>query len=84
MLFLLLAICSSAMISIMMRLSSHKISGNYSVLAVNYLTCSLLGAGYTGFRLAPAVSGFPLTLAFGLISGVLYLASLVMFQSNTR
>ena len=84
MLFLLLAICSSAMISIMMRLSSHKVSGNYSVLAVNYLTCSLLGAGYTGFRLAPAVFGFPLTLAFGLISGVLYLASLVMFQTNTR
>ena len=84
MIFLLLAVCSSAMISIMMRLSAQKVSGNYSVLAVNYLACSLLGAGYTGFRVAPAVPDFPLTLLLGVISGVLYLVSLVMFQSNTQ
>ena len=84
MIFLLLAICSSAMISVMMRLSSHKVSGNYSVLAFNYLACSLLGAGYTGFHLLPQAAGFPLTLVLGLISGVLYLTALVLFQSNTR
>ena len=84
MLFLLLAVLSSTMVSVMMRLSSHKVSGSYSVLAFNYLACSLLGAGYTGFQLFPRVSGFSLTLVLGLISGVLYLAALVMFQSNTR
>ena len=84
MIFLLLAICSSTMISVAMRLSAGKVSGSYSVLAVNYLACSLLGAGYTGFRVAPAEPGFPLTLLLGLISGVLYMVSLVMFQSNTR
>ena len=84
MIFLLLAVFSSTMVSVMMRLSSHKVSGSYSVLAFNYLACSLLGAGYTGFALFPRVSGFSLTLVLGLISGVLYLAALVMFQSNTR
>ena len=84
MLFLLLAIFSSTMVSVMMRLSSHKVSGSYSVLAFNYLSCSLLGAGYTGFQLIPRLSGFSLTLVLGLSSGVLYLAALVMFQSNTR
>ncbi len=85
MVFLLLAILSSAMISIMMRLSSDKISANLSMLATNYLVCSLLGAAYGGFQLVlPQVEGFSTTLWLGLISGVLYLAGLVMFQANTR
>ena len=84
MLFLLLAIFSSTMVSVMMRLSSHKVSGSYSVLAFNYLSCSLLGAGYTGFQLISRTPGFSMTLVLGLISGVLYLTALVMFQSNTR
>jgi len=85
MVYLLLAVFSSAMISIMMRVSSGRTSANLSTLAVNYLVCSMLGAGYAGFDLAaPEVSGFALTVWLGLISGVLYLAGLVMFQTNTR
>ncbi len=85
MVFLLLAILSSAMISIMMRVSADKTSANLSTLAVNYLVCSLLGAGYAGFDLVmPQISGFFVTLWLGLVSGVLYMTSLVIFQSNTR
>ena len=85
MLFLLLAVFSSAMISIMMRVSADKTSANLSTLATNYLVCSLLGAGYAGFDLAaPEVPGYWVTLLLGLVSGVLYLAGLVMFQANTR
>ena len=51
MLFLILAILSSAMVSIGMRLSSDKISANLSMLAVNYLICAFLGALYAGFEL---------------------------------
>ena len=40
MLFLLLAILSSSMVSIVMRLSSDKVSANLSMLAVNYLFCA--------------------------------------------
>lgn len=85
MLFLLLAIFSSSMISIVMRLSSDRICANLSMLATNYLVCSLLGAAYAGFDLVvPEVTGFSVTLWLGLLSGVLYLAGLVMFQTNTR
>lgn len=85
MIFLLLAVVSSTMISVMMRVSTDKTTGNLSTLAVNYLVCALLGAGYAGFDLvAPEVPGFSVTLLLGLISGVLYLAGLVMFQTNTR
>ena len=73
------------MISIMMRVSADKTSANLSTLATNYLVCSLLGAGYAGFDLAaPEVPGYWVTLLLGLVSGVLYLAGLVMFQANTR
>lgn len=83
--FLLLAIISSSMISILMRLSSDKISANLSMLATNYLVCSALGAVHGGFELVvPQVPGFSVTLWLGLISGVLYLAGLVLFQINTR
>lgn len=85
MVFLLLAIMSSSMISIMMRASSGKISANLSMLATNYFVCSLLGAVYGGFELVmPQVQGFSVTVWLGLISGVLYLAGLVAFQTNTE
>lgn len=85
MFFLILAILSSAMVSIVMRLSTDKVSANLSMLATNYFVCSLLGAVYGGFKLVvPQVDGFSVTVWLGLLSGVLYLAGLVMFQTNTR
>lgn len=85
MVFLLLAVLSSSMISIMMRVSSGRISANLSMLATNYFICSLLGAAYAGFDLiAPEVPGFSVTVWLGLISGVLYLAGFVAFQTNTN
>ena len=66
MLYLILAIMSSTMISVVMRLSSDKISANLSMLAVNYLICAVLGAGYAGFDLwLPAATGFSLTVGLG-------------------
>lgn len=85
MVFLLLAVFSSSIISILMRFSSGKISGNLSMLAVNYLVCSALGAAFAGFRLAaPEDAGFSATVVTGLISGVLYLSSFMAFQANTN
>ncbi|MBE6926548.1 MAG: DMT family transporter [Ruminococcaceae bacterium] len=85
MLYLLLAVLSSSMISIIMRLSSGKIKANLSMLATNYFICSLLGAAYAGFDLAmPHIAGFSVILWLGIISGVLYLAGFVFFQANTN
>ena len=84
MLFLLLAILSSATISILMRISSNRISANFSMLAVNYLVCALLGAAYAGFApVAPEQPGFSVSVWLGIISGALYLGGFVLFQHNT-
>lgn len=84
MIYLLLAIASSAMIAVIMRVSSRRVRGNISMLAVNYLTCLLLGAWYAGFPLFPVRSpGFPVTVGMGAVNGILYLAGFVLLQYNT-
>jgi len=85
MIFLFLAIISSAMIAILMRLSTHRIHANLSMLAMNYLICALFSAAYTGFQpLAPKHPDFSVALWVGIASGILYLAGFVLFQYNTR
>jgi len=73
------------MVSVVMRVSSDKVSANLSMLAVNYLICSALGAGYAGFQLwQPRTPGFPLTVGLGALAGILYLAGFVMLQRSVR
>ena len=83
--FLLLAFGSSALISIIMRMSSDKIHANRSMLAMNYCVCAFLGARYAKFDIWPAhENGFSLVLGLGFISGILFLVSFVLFQVNTK
>ena len=83
--FLLLAFVSSALISIIMRMSSDKIHANRSMLAMNYCVCTFLGAFYAKFDVWPArENGFSLVLGLGFISGILFLVSFVLFQVNTK
>ena len=85
MLFLILAVLSSSMVSIVMRISTDKISANISMLAVNYLVCAFLGAAYAGFDLlSVAAEGFSLMVALGAVAGVLYLAGFVLLQRSVR
>ena len=59
MIFLLLAVFSSSMVAIMMRVSSDRISANLSMLATNYLICSLLSLAYARFDVvALSIPGF--------------------------
>lgn len=84
-LYLVLAIISSAMIAIVMRISSDKVKANISMLAVNYLTCLLLAAVYTNFKIAPSdTSSLPITLTMGAFNGLLYLLGFVLLQYNTQ
>lgn len=83
--FLLLAFGSSALISIIMRMSSDKIHANRSMLAMNYCVCAFLGARYAKFDIWLAhENGFSLVLGLGFISGILFLVSFVLFQVNTK
>jgi len=82
---LLLAVCSSAAISLIMRLSGDRVKNNVSMLAVNYLTClalaALLSSEKQFFPRDPGLSG---TLGMGIVHGILYLASFVTFQNSVR
>lgn len=85
MIYLLLAIASSAVISLVMRLSERRIRARVSMLAVNYVACILLAGACTGVReLVP--TGIPMgsTLALGAINGLLYLLGFVFLQMNIR
>ena len=85
MLNLLLAIASSALVSITMRLSETKIKNNTAMLAVNYIMCTFLAWVYTGFgSLCPVAVGRQLAATLGGINGILYLAGFVLLQRNIR
>lgn len=83
MLNLLLAIASSALVSVTMRISEARVKNNLSMLMVNYIMCTVLSWAYTGFT-APRGEGVPFMAALGLVNGVLYLAGFVLLQYNIR
>lgn len=85
MLYLILAILCSALISVVMRLSDQKVKANISMLAVNYLVCLLLAGVHTGFPVLFSPSdGLPASLGMGCINGFLFLAGFVLLQSNMK
>lgn len=83
MLFLLLAILSSASVSIMLRLAESKPTSKMGTLLFNYTTCSLLGAWFVFSDSLPLGNpGGGWALALGAVGGVLFLASLMLMQKN--
>lgn len=83
MLYLLLAVLSSAFVSIFMRISETKVKNNIGMLCVNYLICIALAWGYTGFgELFPAEAGLRTTVLLGIVNGILFLGSFVLLQVN--
>lgn len=85
MVFLLLAIFCSTFIAVSMRLSSGKVGSRFSMLAVNYLICGLLGAFYADFSLLAAqTTGIALTVVLSVINGVLLLGGFLLLQISIR
>ncbi|MCQ2492107.1 MAG: DMT family transporter [Lachnospiraceae bacterium] len=85
MLYLGLAIFSSAMVSTIMRLGEEKIKNNMGMFVSNYIVCALLSLIFMGGKnLFVADSGMVTVLLLGVISGILYLASFVLLQLNIR
>ena len=83
---LILAILTSAMISVTMRVSTDRVGGSRYVLAANYLVCSLLGLLYAGFGAAAAAQPAEVwkTAGLGLVYGILLLTAFIVLQSNIR
>lgn len=87
--YLILAICSSSLIAVMMRISEKRIRNNVSELAVNYVVCLLLSVLYTisgdgGFSSFLSEGRGSNTLALGIISGGFYVGSFLLYQYNIR
>jgi len=83
MIYLILAIASSALISVLMRISEKHSRSGMAMLAMNYLMCCLLGMLYTGgTELFPRAEGMGLTVLLAAVSGILYLAGFVLMQWN--
>ena len=83
MLYLILSIICSMLVSVVMRLSEGKSKSSAGLLAINYLMCCLLAFLFTGTtRLFPAAEKLGLTLGLGAIGGVLYLGAFILLQWN--
>lgn len=80
---LFLGILGSSMLSIFMRLSEKKITNSIAMLAMNYLSCTVLGLFYA-LRGGTAEGGMALTAGLGAVNGVFYLTSLILFQTGVR
>lgn len=83
MLSLLLAILSSALVSIMMRVGETKSGSPMGLLLSNYTVCTLLAAFFTLRGPMPAAGdGLAFALGLGVFGGFLFLYSLVVFQQS--
>lgn len=85
MLYLLLAIVSSMLVSVTMRLSEGRTRNSVSLLAMNYLMCTVLSGVFAGSsEFFPAQEGLGFAVWFGVVSGALYLGSFMLLQWNIR
>lgn len=86
MISLCMAVLSTALISIIMRLSTGRITHNLGMLTMNYIVCTLLSGLFGGYQGALNL-GDPrigTVLAMGTVNGVLYLAGFMLMQLNIR
>lgn len=84
MLSLCLGILSSALVSVIMRLSGSRVKNNLGMLTMNYIVCSLLAALFcdVGQTFDFRNPGLFTALNMGSINGVLYLAGFILMQIN--
>ena len=85
MLYLLLAIASSTLISVIMRASERHVKSEMGMFMANYAVCIFLSLLYLPgnfVHMADGVTGNGIALWLGVISGILYLANFVFMKRN--
>lgn len=83
MIYLILAIVSSMLVSVTMRLSERRVKNNISMLAVNYAMCTMMSALFAGTAdFFPQMEGIGFAGLLGVISGAMYLGSFLLLQWN--
>ena len=83
MIYLILAIISSALVSVVMRVSQKFSRNNMTMLAANYVMCTAAAAFLAG-GVIPTGEGAALTMGLGSFCGVLYLLGFVLLQWNIQ
>ena len=82
---LILAIISSALVSITMRVSEGRVKNNIGMLSVNYVICMILSIVYTGtnhfFQIG---EGLETAIVLGTVNGFFYIFGLVLFQNSVK
>ena len=83
MLFLLMAVASSAMVSILMRISEQYVRGNMVMFSANYAACMVISLIYMrDIRPSIIEPGTGTAVTLGAVTGFLYLAGFVLLQKN--
>lgn len=83
MIYLLLAIISSTMVSVVSRLSNGRVKNRNVMVAFNYLACSV--TGFTLMRtldILPSAPGLSTALWMSVIGGGMYLLGFLLLQWN--
>ena len=81
MLSLCLGILSSALVSVIMRISGGRVKNNLGMLTMNYIVCSVLAALFCSVGTF-SEPGLSTALSMGAVNGVLYLAGFILMQIN--
>jgi drug/metabolite transporter (DMT)-like permease len=85
MIYLILAVLSSTLVSLVIRIGGKYTDRNLAMLSANYLVCIVLACVYTGFgKVLIHTEGTTLSIGLGAINGFLYLAGFALLQINTR
>jgi len=80
-----MAVVTSALVSIFMRVSEQHVRNNIVMLASNYAMCMGLALCYLpGLNPLPAAQGVGRTALLGALNGVLYLSGFVALNWNIR
>ncbi|MBQ6895877.1 MAG: EamA family transporter [Oscillospiraceae bacterium] len=85
MLYLIIGILFSSMLSILLRISEKYVKGDTATLAMNYVCCTLVAFLDAGtFRVFSPHPGLDIALILGIIGGFAYLGSFLLLQYNIK
>lgn len=85
MIYLILSIVTSSMISILMRISEKKIKSTLAMFVTNYLVCTVLSVVY--IKDVPVFSlqkGSGFAIGLGVVGGIFFLLSFYLLQFNIQ
>lgn len=83
MFYLLLAIASSAMVSVCMRISEKYVGNTTAMFTANYAVCLAMSRFYMGtLRIFTLENGAAKAVLLGIVSGLLYLVCFTLLRQN--